>query len=72
MHDLGRLLDRCTSDSARFNSLRDDVEPLTLFAVAFRYPGPADPSREDVESALRLVEQVWTLVKQLLPPTVLL
>ena len=71
MHDLGRLLDHCASGDARFESLRDDVEPLTLFSMAFRYPGPSDPSREDVESALGVVEQVWSLIEQLLPPIVL-
>ena len=71
VHDLGRLLDHCASGDAQFEFLRDDVEPLTSFSVAFRYPGPSDPSREDVESALRVVEQVWTLVQQLLPPDVL-
>ncbi len=52
VHDLGRLLDQCLADDSRFESLRDGIEPLTLYAVAFRYPGPADPSRQELESAL--------------------
>jgi len=64
VHDLGYLLDHCMAGDARFDSLRDSVEPLTVYAIAFRYPGPADPSREDVESALGRVEQVWMFVKQ--------
>ncbi len=67
VHDLGLLLDHCVTGDSAFESLRDNVEPLTLFAVAFRYPGPADPSREEVESALRVVEQVSTFVKQHVP-----
>ncbi len=67
VHDLGRLLDHCAGCDGEFESLRDAVEPLTLYAVAFRYPGPADPSRENVESALRVVVQVWTFVTGRLP-----
>jgi HEPN domain-containing protein len=66
-HDLGRLLDHCIACDERFDLLRDRVEPLTQFAVAFRYPGPADPSPEEVESARRVVEQVWAFVTQRLP-----
>jgi HEPN domain-containing protein len=61
-HDLGRLLDHCLTGDADFECLRDDVEPLTIFAVAFRYPGPADPTVEDVTRALAVVERVWKYV----------
>jgi HEPN domain-containing protein len=71
VHDLGRLLDHCASADAEFESLRDAVEPLTLYAVAFRYPGPAEPARQDVESALRVVDGVWTFVTSRLRPEVL-
>ncbi len=71
VHDLGRLLDHCVAGDSRFESLRDGVEPLTLFAVAFRYPGPADPSDEEVKSALRVVQQVWTFMKPRLAEHVL-
>ena len=64
VHDLARLLDHCADADSQFDSLRDDVEPLTLYAIAFRYPGPADPSRQDVESALQVVAQVWAFVAQ--------
>ncbi len=64
VHDLGHLLDHCTGVDGEFDSLRDGVEPLTLYAIAFRYPGPADPSRQDVESALQIVAQVWAFVTQ--------
>ena len=71
VHDLGRLLDHCVTGDSRFESLRDSVEPLTLYAVAFRYPGPADPSRQEVESGLRVVGQVWKFLEQQLPDDVL-
>ena len=70
-HDLGRLLDHCADSDTQFDALRDDVEPLTLYAVAFRYPGPGDPSQEDVESALRVVERVWAFLKNEVPDEVL-
>jgi HEPN domain-containing protein len=71
VHDLGRLLDHCASVEQEFESLRDAVEPLTLFAVAFRYPGPAEPAYEDVERGLRVVEQVWAFVVARLPADVI-
>lgn len=71
IHDLGRLLDHCAADDEGFESLRDAVEPLTLFAITFRYPGPADPSREDVASALDVVAQVRAFVRERLPGKVL-
>ena len=71
VHDLGYLLDQCTEADAAFESLRDAVEPLTVFAVTFRYPGPADPTQQDVESAARAVEQVRQFVTQRLPSEVL-
>jgi HEPN domain-containing protein len=62
IHDLRRLLDYCVGVDQTFDSLRDAVEPLTLYAVAFRYPGPVEPSREEVAAALRLVQDVWNHV----------
>ncbi len=71
VHDLGRLLDHCAGKDAAFESLRDAVEPLTLYAIAFRYPGPADPTIEDVRSALCVVEQVWHFVTDRVPKEVI-
>ena len=71
VHDLGRLLDHCAGADGEFESLRDAVEPLTLYAVAFRYPGPAEPSRKDVERAMAVVDQVWTFVCKQLPAEVI-
>lgn len=70
VHDLGHLLDHCAKMDRDFESLREAVEPLTLYAVAFRYPGPAEPSAEDVEKALQVVETVWRFVADRLPPEI--
>ncbi len=64
MHDLRRLLDYCAAADGAFDELRDDVEPLTLYAIAFRYPGPADPTINEVETAMRVVERVWNFVTE--------
>lgn len=62
IHDLGRILDLCAAIDDEFEDIRDLVEPLTIYAVAYRYPGPADPSLTEVQRAAKSVEQVWTFV----------
>jgi len=70
VHDLGLLLDLCRETGEDFESIRERIEPLTVFAVAFRYPGPPDPSLRQVRSALDIVESVWSFVAQHLPADV--
>lgn len=67
IHDLGLLMDRCSQIDSRFSPLRDAVAPLTIYAVAFRYPGPADPTIDDVREALRIVDMLWQALTILLP-----
>jgi HEPN domain-containing protein len=67
VHDLRLLLNHCSPSEPGFDSLRDSVEPLTLYAVAYRYPGPAEPSLTEVERALGVVRTVWTFVIRRLP-----
>jgi HEPN domain-containing protein len=67
IHDLGALLDDCSRTDAEFERFRDAVEPLTVFAVAFRYPGVAVPARATVEAALETVQEVWSFVVQRVP-----
>lgn len=69
-HDLRQLLMTCASIDSEFVSLRKDIQPLSLYAVAFRYPGPGEPKRAEVENALAVVEKVWTFVTKRLPPEV--
>jgi len=68
IHDLGRLLQRCTRLDTAFADLRDDVDPLTQYAVVARYPGPPPPSVEAVRIALAVVETVWNVLRPRLPP----
>ena len=70
VHDLGRLLQQCAAVEPGFAELTESVEPLTLYAVAFRYPGPVDPTPERVASALEVVAKVWDYVTRRLPPGV--
>jgi HEPN domain-containing protein len=66
-HDLGYLLELCERTDTAFAELRDKAEPLTLFAVGFRYPGSPEPEAEEVSAALGVVEQVWNFVVSRLP-----
>ena len=67
-HDLVELLGLCTDDDASFGALRGLVEPLTPYAVRFPYPGSADPSVEQVQSALEVVRRVLEFVVSRLGP----
>ena len=67
IHDLEELVNRCVPHDPAFADLRDRVSALTPYAVRFRYPGPGDPSVEQVRSALRVVDEVWTFVRSRLP-----
>lgn len=66
-HDLVWLLDLCSDCDRAFESLRQPIKPLSAYAVASLYPGPAEPTRSQVEHALAVVEQVWDLVAQRVP-----
>jgi HEPN domain-containing protein len=69
-HDLRALVELCADHDAAFLDERDAVEPLTAYAIRFRYPGPADPTAEEVRAALAVVEEVWQFVSGRLPPEV--
>ena len=66
-HDLVELLAMCAECDPSFDDLRARVEPLTPYAVRFRYPGPADPSLEDVQDALEVVRSVREFILSRLP-----
>lgn len=66
-HDLRLLIERCGSHDPAFLDHQDTVEPLTAYAIRFRYPGPEDPSTDEVSAALDVVEQVWDFVLPRLP-----
>jgi len=66
VHDLRLLLDQCAQADPSFEALRDDAETLTIFAVTYRYPGPAEPARFTVEAAVQSMERAWTFVTAVL------
>lgn len=68
IHDLGMLAEQCAQYDPRFDALRKRVDPLTPYAVRFRYPGPTDPTAEEVEAAMTVVQEVWGFVTDRLPP----
>ena len=69
-HDLVELLEWCAQYDSAFARLHGLVEPLIPYAVRFRYPGPADPSVEQVRSALEAVHEVRQFVRDRLSPMV--
>ncbi|TVQ33410.1 MAG: HEPN domain-containing protein [Phycisphaeraceae bacterium] len=66
-HDLTHLLDLCAKHDDAFESIRADIEPLTIYAVAYRYPGPAEPTRRHVEQAFRSVDTAWGFLSTRMP-----
>jgi HEPN domain-containing protein len=67
-HDLVELVAQCAGHDPGFAALQPQVEPLSPYAVRFRYPGPTDPPPERVREALRVVHEVWTFVLARVPP----
>lgn len=66
-HDLHRLLRQCAACDTAFETFRTTVPPLTLYEIAFRYPGPAEPERGQVAQALAVVDRMWQFVTARLP-----
>lgn len=66
-HDLRALANMCGQYDGEFLALLDDVEPLTAYAVRFRYPGPTEPIVEQVRRALRVAIRVSAFVSAKLP-----
>lgn len=67
VHDLRALANVCAECDPKFADLREQVAPLTPFAVRFRYPGPVDPTADQVRNALALVEVAREFVLARLP-----
>src|SRR5690348_5916454 len=61
-HDLRALALLCADHDSTFDSILNEVAALTPFAVRFRYPGPADPSEQQVHEALLVVARVLRFV----------
>jgi phosphoglycerate kinase len=64
-HDLSELLATCGRHETAFAALWDRVVPLTALAVRFRYPGPGDPSPDQIKTAFAAVLETRDLVARL-------
>ena len=67
IHDLEELVELCTRHDAGLNDLRDRVGALTPYAVRYRYPGPSDPTVEQVREALAVAEETQAMITERLP-----
>ncbi len=65
IHDLRALTIECVRFDPGFTSLQAEIVPLTAYAVRFRYPGPVDPTVEQVRDALEVVQRVQRWVERL-------
>lgn len=70
IHDLRALALECAGQDSAFEPWVQRVGPLTTYAVRFRYPGPNDPTLQEVQSARALAEEVEAFVLRHLPPEV--
>jgi len=70
IHDLRALALQCASLDSEFRPWVERVGPLTAYAVRFRYPGPNDPTLEEVRGALTIANEVQVFVLERLPPGV--
>lgn len=68
IHDLEILASQCASFDPEFMTLVERVAPLTAYAVRFRYPGPNNPTVDDIRDALNVVNAVRVFVLDRLPP----
>lgn len=66
-HDLRALVIHCGDHDPAFLDLRDRMASLTPFAVRFRYPGPVDPSIDEVRSAIGSVIELREFVRSRIP-----
>lgn len=69
-HDLRALGELCAQEDQAFVTYLDKIESLTVYAIRFRYPGPPDPTVEEVRLALEVVNEVRAFVLSRLPPEV--
>ncbi len=67
IHDLRELAKACAQYDQAFGELAPVVDPLTPYAVRFRYPGSEDPTVEQIEAAMAVVQEVWDFVANRLP-----
>lgn len=66
-HDLRSLALQCAMLDESLRPMEDLVAPLTIYAVATRYPGVPEPSRAEVDRAMGVVDAVWEEVVRRVP-----
>jgi len=71
VHDLRTIVRCCCESDSTFEQLLEVVEPLNIYAVVVRYPGPSDPTIEQVRRAMHAVEHTWKFVAKRLPASCL-
>jgi HEPN domain-containing protein len=70
-HDLAALGQQCAEIDPTLGAIGPRAATLTDYAWRYRYPGePAEPSREDAESALALAREVFETILRALPTDV--
>ena len=70
-HDLTEIGQQCVEIDPSLEPLLARAARLTAYAWKFRYPGdPADPSREEAETALGVAREVVAAVLQRVPSEV--
>jgi len=69
VHSIVYLLDLSAEGDEGFEQFQQFAEPLTQYAVRFRYPrSGSDPTPHEAREALAAAEQIVTFVLQRLPP----
>ncbi len=66
-HDLRELITYCADQDSAFGDFMSKVAPLTHYAVRYRYPGPADPTVDEVRQALEVASEVRVFALARLP-----
>jgi HEPN domain-containing protein len=70
-HDLSVVAKQCTEIDPTIQPQADQLDDLTDYAWAFRYPASfVEPSPVDVEAASSLAHQIVEEIKKRLPPEV--
>ena len=67
-HEIKYLIDRCAEKDPSFDQFRTSAEPLTRYAVRFRYPSDQpDPSIDQARQAVAAAGRIWEFVLKQLP-----
>ena len=70
-HEIERLIQQCAQLDSSFGTLHPDADPLTNYAVRFRYPDEdPDPSITQGQQALAVARRVWQFILDRLPAEV--